>query len=507
MLAQFALRRSILCLCVAAGTVLSTSAVGQTVPEPESGPTDAPMTEPQATPTPAPTATQKLKSPVNAKPVELVVEDEAVQILQKAAEAIKELKSVSMKCNTGSTGGGVFERMAQKIEGSIIASRSPSDPNDWVVRATGSGAPRASEPVIQFDCIWSGNEAHWIDHKEKKVMKRTLGGARGIPYQLPMQLRPAGLFTTEPLSTQLASKEIKLEKSADAGGTPCDVVLVSNDGRRDRTRWYFAKSDHLPRKVEKVIESPMGSGTSHVEFGDIQINKDVPPTALQMVTPEGYTADENVAPATKAEKRAAEGVTTPTLAVVKSSRGNTTEASPSGEPGAESDGSPATPSQEGAAQSTGNPAEVPTIEPAAATNMAPTFELNDLDGKPVSLASQKGRVVVLNFWGTWSPKAKSSHAELQTLTEKYKDKNVTVLAPAVREKGKDVLAQHVSSHNYTFKVLQDADKIAKAYKVATYPTTIVIDPNGKLAGSFTGFTKDETFTQVTAAVDAALAAK
>lgn len=73
-------------------------------------------------------------------------------------------------------------------------------------------------------------------------MKRTLGGAKGIPYQLPMQLRPAGLFTADPLATQLACKEIKLEKNADAGGTLCDVVLVSNDGRRDRTRGI----SHIP---------------------------------------------------------------------------------------------------------------------------------------------------------------------------------------------------------------------------------------------------------------------
>lgn len=503
MLARVVTRRTILSLCFAAGSALSSGTFAQTAPEPESGPTDAPLTETPA-PAPAPTLTPKLKSPVAAKPVDLIVEEAAVQILQQAADAIKELKSVSMKCNTGSTGGGVFERMAQKIEGSIMASRSPSDPKDWVVRATGSGAPRPTDSVIQFDCIWSGNEAQWIDHKDKKVMKRTLGGAKGIPYQLPMQLRPAGLFTADPLATQLACKEIKLEKNADAGGTLCDVVLVSNDGRRDRTRWYFAKSDHLPRKVEKVIESPMGSGTSYVEFGDIQINKDIPATALQMVTPEGYTSDENVAPVTKAEKRAAAEGSLPAVAVVKPNRAHPAEGAPSAEPGAMPDGTP----------TSGEPADAPTGEHAApgtvhadTANMAPAFELSDLDGKPVSLASLKGRVVVLNFWGTWSPKAKLAHAELETLTAKFKDKNVAVLAPAVREKGKDALAQHVSSHNYTFKVLQDADKIAKAYKVATYPTTVVIDANGKLAGSFVGFTKDETFTQVSAAVEAALPVK
>ncbi len=481
--------RSILAFTFAAGSACCSLSLAQTT-QPE-GPSDAPLTEPPPPP-PAPTQNPKLKSPVAAKPIELVVEEAAVQILQQAADAIKELKSVSMKGNTGSTGGGVFERMSQKIEGSILVSRSTSDQKDWIMRATGSGALRPSEPVIQFDCIWSGNEAQWIDHQNKKVMKRTLGGARtgGAHYQLPMQLRPTGLFTADPLAAQLASKEIKVEKNAEAGGTLCDVVLVSTDGRRDRTRWYFAKSDHLPRKIEKVIESPMGSGTSYVEFGDIQINKDIPATALQMVTPEGYTSDENVTPVTKADKRAASENGAPVVTTVKPSRVHE-----GGEPAADV------------------PGDAPTGEHAAPgaahadANLAPAFELSDLDGKPVTLASLKGRVVVLNFWGTWSPKGKAAHAELEALTQKFKDKNVTVLAPAVREKNKDALAQHVSSHAYTFKVLQDGDKIAKAYKVATYPTTIVIDPTGKLAGDFVGYDKDETFTRISAAVEAALNAK
>jgi|GEM_PF-2924238 len=488
-------------LVALAGLSLVAPALAQAQPEPdgpESKPvTDFPVTETPVAPAPAP----KIKSPVAARPVELVVEDEAVQVLQKTADAVRALKSLTMKANTGSTGGGVFERMAQKIEGKVIASRSSTDSSEWVVRATGSGTPRPTEAAVEFDCIWTEGQAQWIDHKDKKVITRTLGGARGVAYQLPMQINPSGLFAKEPFAAQLGFKEIKMEKPADAGGTPCDVVLVSVDGRRDRTRWYFAKSDHLPRKVEKVIDSPMGSGSSYVEFGDIQIDKEVPPVALQMVTPEGYTSDENTAPATKAERRAAEGNMPKVV-------GGTPAASPEGQSAAPTGEPVATPV--GASPSSGEPetpaAAVPAA-PAAPTNLAPAFQLTDLEGKSVSLESLKDRVVVLNFWGTWSPKAKAAHAELQALADKYKDKNVTVLAAAVREKGKDAITQHMTSHNYTFKALLDADKIAKTYKVATFPTTIVIRPGGVLGQTFTGFTKDETFKSIAAEVDSALEVK
>lgn len=485
--------RAALLVALVAWAGVACSAFAQAAPEP----TDKPLSEPTPSEQPAaPVAEPRIKSPVAAKPAELIVEQEAVDVLTKCAEAVKTLKSLTMKANTGSTGGGMFERMAQKIEGKVIAARSPSNPSDWVVRATGSGTPRANEASLEFDCIWTGGEAQWVDHKDKKVLKRTVGGARGVAYQLPMQIRPAGLFAAEPLSAQLASKEIKMEKAADAGGTPCDVVLVSVDGKRDRTRWYIAKSDHLPRKVEKVIESPMGSGSSYVEFGDLQIDKDVPAAALQMVTPEGYSADENTAPATKAEKRAAAGEG-PKVVSLKPSK-------PDGAASAEEHGEASNVDAANAAQS-GNAAAPAPGGPVA--ELAPAFDLPDMEGKSVSLESLKGRVVVLNFWGTWSPKGKASHAELQTLSGKYKDKNVAVLAAAVREKGKDAITQHMTSHNYTFRVLQDGDKITKAYKVSTFPTTVVIDGAGHLVGTFTGFTKDDTFKKVEEAIEKALQAK
>src|SRR6185436_6105857 len=48
--------------------------------------------------------------------------------------------------------------------------------------------------------------------------------------------------------------------------------------------------------------------------------------------------------------------------------------------------------------------------------------MTDVDGKTISTASLKGKVVIVNVWATWCPPGRAEHRALDKLQEKYEDK-------------------------------------------------------------------------------------
>src|SRR5262249_62053553 len=63
---------------------------------------------------------------------------------------------------------------------------------------------------------------------------------------------------------------------------------------------------------------------------------------------------------------------------------------------------------------------------------APALDVNDLEGKPISLDETKGRIVLLNFWATWCGPCRAEIPDLIELQNKYKDQ-LTIIALATDE--------------------------------------------------------------------------
>jgi cytochrome c biogenesis protein CcmG/thiol:disulfide interchange protein DsbE len=126
----------------------------------------------------------------------------------------------------------------------------------------------------------------------------------------------------------------------------------------------------------------------------------------------------------------------------------------------------------------------------------PDVTFKNLQGQDVSLASLKGKVVIVNFWATWCEPCRVEIPWMIGFQQKYADKGLTILGVAMDDEGKSVVAPYVQTtqfdvdgHSMTMNypiVLGNDDIAAKFGGLLGFPTTIVISRDGKVQKRFIG---------------------
>jgi cytochrome c biogenesis protein CcmG/thiol:disulfide interchange protein DsbE len=113
---------------------------------------------------------------------------------------------------------------------------------------------------------------------------------------------------------------------------------------------------------------------------------------------------------------------------------------------------------------------------------APVAELPRLgDGGRASLADYRGRVVLLNFWGSWCPPCVDELPLLERTQRRLGGRQATVLGVNMEDNTEDAMA-FVRRFGLTFPNLRDVDReYARAYGTSAYPETFVIDREGRIA--------------------------
>jgi thiol-disulfide isomerase/thioredoxin len=105
---------------------------------------------------------------------------------------------------------------------------------------------------------------------------------------------------------------------------------------------------------------------------------------------------------------------------------------------------------------------------------------NWINSEPATLASLKGKIVVLDFWATWCGPCLASVPHTNELAKKYKDKLVFI--GVCHPRGGEKMAETVKERGINYPVCLDGDgATAKAYAVNGFPDYYVIDTTGKLA--------------------------
>jgi len=139
----------------------------------------------------------------------------------------------------------------------------------------------------------------------------------------------------------------------------------------------------------------------------------------------------------------------------------------------------------------------------AAGSPFPEFNEKDIDGNPLSVASHKGKVLLIDFWATWCPPCRAEIPNVVSVYKKYHAQGFDIIGVSLDE-DKDKVTEFIKQHEMTWPQYFDGEgwsnKLAVKYGIESIPSTFLVDGNGKIIA--TDVRGDELETAVAKAVAA-----
>ena len=113
----------------------------------------------------------------------------------------------------------------------------------------------------------------------------------------------------------------------------------------------------------------------------------------------------------------------------------------------------------------------------------PDFDEKDVAGKPLSIASYKGKVVLLDFWATWCPPCRAELPSVIKTYEKHHPNGFEIIGISL-DKEESKLTSFTKDKGMTWQQFYDGkgwgNKLAVKYGVQSIPATYLLDSEGKI---------------------------
>lgn len=136
--------------------------------------------------------------------------------------------------------------------------------------------------------------------------------------------------------------------------------------------------------------------------------------------------------------------------------------------------------------------------------LAPDFSLSDLNGNIVQLSDFKGKVVMLNFWGTWCGPCRKEIPDFISLINKYQNQGLEILGVTLTSGPPSRIQQFADRMGINYTLLTDisgneSQMVTGLYGKATgrpingIPTTFIIDREGYIVKKYIGPRSENIF--------------
>jgi thiol-disulfide isomerase/thioredoxin len=108
------------------------------------------------------------------------------------------------------------------------------------------------------------------------------------------------------------------------------------------------------------------------------------------------------------------------------------------------------------------------------------------DGSPVRLADAKGKIVVLNFWATWCGPCRALEPLFDRVAARYANRNDVVFYALNCDDDESLVQPYLAQEKFKTPAMF-ADGLERVFRIENFPTTMVLDRNGKIAFRADGF--------------------
>lgn len=131
-------------------------------------------------------------------------------------------------------------------------------------------------------------------------------------------------------------------------------------------------------------------------------------------------------------------------------------------------------------------AQQPTIRFVRNPDPAPAFKVDTIDGKPLSLADYKSKVILLNFWATWCGPCRSEVPDLVELQDRYKDQ-LQVIGLVVDDDDEDAVKKFAEKYGINYPIAIATDEMRTEYGgIPALPTSFMLDQEGRVVQKHEG---------------------
>ncbi len=147
-------------------------------------------------------------------------------------------------------------------------------------------------------------------------------------------------------------------------------------------------------------------------------------------------------------------------------------------------------------------ASIDVAKATAVGSMAPDFTQNDVNGKPVSLSSFRGKYVLIDFWASWCGPCRQENPNVVKAYNKYKGKKFTILGVSLdKPEARNNWLAAIKNDGLTWTQVSDLkywnNEAAQLYNISSIPANFLLDPEGRIiARDLRGEALDKKLSEV-----------